>query len=65
MLEKDPDSFYDVDIGKKNYIELGKYINEGIVDFVAYFSITNIKLGSNEDINQTLSDHFLLKTEYR
>jgi hypothetical protein len=48
-----------------NYFELGKYISEGITDFVGYYSITNIKLGNSKDINQTMSDHFLLKTEYR
>jgi hypothetical protein len=37
MLEKDPQSFYDVIIGKMNAFELGKYISEDIADFAGYY----------------------------
>ena len=47
-----------------NHVELGKYLGEDLTDFTGFFVITNIKLGSDEDISQSMSENFLLETRY-
>lgn len=49
MLEKDPASLYDVDIGELNILELGKYLGEDISSFSANYRIKDTEEGSESD----------------
>ena len=47
-LEKDPASFYEVNIGEANSVELGKYIGEDINSLQVFFLIQEVKYGQNK-----------------